>query len=166
MKKRIVIKVGTSSLTYDTGKINIRQIELLSQVISDLCHSGCEVALVTSGAIADYTVDLNGKQASNALRSVFLSRGEERCKVGVRVNHFYSDCVSNSLVKGVAQKGLNLSDVKLLPIPVPDISIQKQLVMIYEQLDKSKYIEYQLPFLTNLAKNKLQSFSRRNVYVH
>ena len=51
-KKRIVIKVGTSSLTYDTGKINIRQIERLSQVISDLCHSGCEVALVTSGAIA------------------------------------------------------------------------------------------------------------------
>lgn len=51
-KKRIVIKVGTSSLTYDTGKINIRQIELLAQVISDLCHSGCEVALVTSGAIA------------------------------------------------------------------------------------------------------------------
>ncbi|MBQ3181589.1 MAG: glutamate 5-kinase [Clostridia bacterium] len=52
MKKRIVIKVGTSSLTYDTGKINIRQIERLSQVISDLCHSGCEVALVTSGAIS------------------------------------------------------------------------------------------------------------------
>ena len=51
-KKRIVIKVGTSSLTFDTGKINIRQIERLSQVISDLCHSGCEVALVTSGAIA------------------------------------------------------------------------------------------------------------------
>lgn len=51
-KKRVVIKVGTSSLTYDTGKINIRQIEKLSQVISDLCHSGCEVALVTSGAIS------------------------------------------------------------------------------------------------------------------
>jgi len=51
-KKRIVIKVGTSSLTYNTGKINIRQIEILSQVISDLCHSGCEVALVTSGAIS------------------------------------------------------------------------------------------------------------------
>ncbi len=51
-KKRIVIKVGTSSLTYETGKINIRQIELLSQVISDICHSGSEVALVTSGAIS------------------------------------------------------------------------------------------------------------------
>ena len=51
-QKRVVIKVGTSSLTYETGKINIRQIELLSQVISDLCHSGCQVALVTSGAIS------------------------------------------------------------------------------------------------------------------
>ena len=65
--------------------------------------SVCDViSVVTSGAIADYTIDLNGKQASNAMRGVFLSRGEERCKVGVRVNHFYSDCVSNSLVKGVA----------------------------------------------------------------
>jgi len=51
-KKRVVIKVGTSSLTYDTGKINIRQIEALAQVISDLCNSGKEVALVTSGAIS------------------------------------------------------------------------------------------------------------------
>lgn len=51
-KKRIVIKVGTSTLTYNTGKINIRRIELLSQVISDLCHNGCEVVLVTSGAIS------------------------------------------------------------------------------------------------------------------
>ena len=50
-KKRVVIKVGTSTLTYDTGKINIRRIELLSQVISDLSHSGCEVVLVSSGAV-------------------------------------------------------------------------------------------------------------------
>lgn len=51
-KKRIVIKVGTSTLTYDTGKINIRQVELLSQVICDLRHSGCDVVLVSSGAVA------------------------------------------------------------------------------------------------------------------
>ena len=50
-KKRVVIKVGTSTLTYETGKINLRRIELLSQVISDLNHSGCEVVLVSSGAI-------------------------------------------------------------------------------------------------------------------
>lgn len=49
--KRIVIKVGTSSLTYDTGKINIRRIGRLVRVISDLKNSGIEVALVSSGAV-------------------------------------------------------------------------------------------------------------------
>ena len=65
--------------------------------------STCDViSVVANGAIADYTIDLNGKHSSNALRSVFLARGEERCKVAVRVNHQYSDCTSNSLVKGIA----------------------------------------------------------------
>ena len=65
--------------------------------------SVCDIiSVVTNGAIADYTIDLNGKHTSNSLRSVFLSRGEERCKVAVRVNHLYSDCTSNSLVKGIA----------------------------------------------------------------
>lgn len=49
--KRIVVKVGTSSLTYDTGKTNIRQMQRLVRVLSDLKNSGMEVALVTSGAI-------------------------------------------------------------------------------------------------------------------
>lgn len=49
--KRIVIKVGTSTLTYNTGKLNIRRVAKLTSVISDLVNSGVEVALVTSGAI-------------------------------------------------------------------------------------------------------------------
>lgn len=48
---RIVVKVGTSTLTYDTGKINIRRLSKLAQVLSDLKNAGREVALVTSGAI-------------------------------------------------------------------------------------------------------------------
>ena len=48
-----------------------------------------------------------------------------------------------SLVKGVAQKGLNLSDVKVLPIPVPEMKVQKQLVAICEQSDKSKFAAQQ-----------------------
>ena len=47
---RIVVKVGTSTLTYDTGKINIRRMSALARVLSDLKNSGREVALVTSGA--------------------------------------------------------------------------------------------------------------------
>ncbi|MGN1092328.1 MAG: glutamate 5-kinase [Monoglobaceae bacterium] len=49
--KRIVIKVGTSTLTHDTGKINLKRIEKLVQVISDLMNMGHEVILVSSGAI-------------------------------------------------------------------------------------------------------------------
>ncbi len=49
--KRIVVKVGTSTLTYDTGKINLRRLSKLAQVLSDLKNSGKEVVLVTSGAI-------------------------------------------------------------------------------------------------------------------
>lgn len=49
--KRIVIKVGTSSLTHNTGKTNIRQMKRLVTVISDIVNSGIEVALVSSGAI-------------------------------------------------------------------------------------------------------------------
>ena len=49
--KRIVIKVGTSSLTHSTGKTNIRQMKRLVTVISDIVNSGIEVALVSSGAI-------------------------------------------------------------------------------------------------------------------
>ena len=49
---RIVIKVGTSTLTHQNGNINIRRVENLCKVISDLKNSGLEVILVSSGAIA------------------------------------------------------------------------------------------------------------------
>lgn len=52
--------------------------------------------------------------------------------------------IIESQVKGVAQKGLNLSDVKLLPIPVPQMCIQRHLVEVYEQTDKSKYVGQKL----------------------
>ena len=49
---RIVIKVGTSTLTHGTGKLNIRRVELLCKVMSDLKNAGHELVLVSSGAIA------------------------------------------------------------------------------------------------------------------
>lgn len=49
--KRAVIKVGTSTLTYEGGRLNIRRIEKLVKTISDIRNSGIEVVLVSSGAI-------------------------------------------------------------------------------------------------------------------
>ena len=50
--KRIVIKVGTSTITYATGKRNFSQIDRLAREISDLQNQGKEMILVTSGAVA------------------------------------------------------------------------------------------------------------------
>ena len=49
--KRIVVKVGTSTLTYESGKPNIRRMESLARVLADLHHSGKEIVLVSSGAL-------------------------------------------------------------------------------------------------------------------
>ena len=48
---RIVIKVGTSTLAHATGRMNIRRVEALCKVLSDLKNAGHEIILVSSGAI-------------------------------------------------------------------------------------------------------------------
>lgn len=50
--KRVVVKVGTSTLTYSTGKLNLRRIELLVKTLSDLKNAGKQVVLVSSGAVS------------------------------------------------------------------------------------------------------------------
>ena len=50
-KKRIVVKVGTSTLTHGTGKLNIRRVEILVKTLADLQNAGHEIILVSSGAI-------------------------------------------------------------------------------------------------------------------
>lgn len=49
--QRIVIKVGTSTLTYKTGKLNLKLIDRMAMIISDLRNQGKEIVLVSSGAI-------------------------------------------------------------------------------------------------------------------
>lgn len=72
---RIVVKVGTSTLTHATGKINIRRVESLCRVLSDLKNAGHEMILVSSGAIgmgvgklmlSEKPADIPTKQAAAA----------------------------------------------------------------------------------------------------
>ena len=48
---RIIVKVGTSTLAHPTGHLNIRRVEHLCKVLSDIHNSGHELILVSSGAI-------------------------------------------------------------------------------------------------------------------
>jgi len=50
--KIIVIKIGSSSLTHETGKLNLKKIEILVKTISDLSNSGKNIILVSSGAVS------------------------------------------------------------------------------------------------------------------
>ena len=49
--KRIVVKVGTSTLTFKGGRLNLRRVETLVKVLCNLANSGKEIILVSSGAI-------------------------------------------------------------------------------------------------------------------
>ena len=73
---RITVKIGTSTLTYKTGRLNIRRIEALVKVLSDIKNAGHEVILVSSGAIGmgvgklnlpGRPTDVPGKQAAAAV---------------------------------------------------------------------------------------------------
>ena len=73
---RIVVKVGTSTLAYPTGRLNIQRVEQMCKVLSDLKNAGHEIILVSSGAIAmgfgklnlrERPKDMPTKQASAAV---------------------------------------------------------------------------------------------------
>lgn len=74
--RRVVVKVGTSTLTYANGRLNLRRIEALVRVLADLKNAGREMVLVTSGAIGvgagqlglrERPRDIVGKQAAAAV---------------------------------------------------------------------------------------------------
>lgn len=60
--KRVVIKVGTSTLTYENGRLNLRAVESLCKVLTDLQNSGKQMILVSSGAIGVGTGKLGLKE--------------------------------------------------------------------------------------------------------
>ena len=73
---RVVVKVGTSTLAHTGGRLNIRRVELLCKVLSDIKNAGHEVVLVSSGAIgmgvgklglSGRPGDMPGKQAAAAV---------------------------------------------------------------------------------------------------
>jgi len=50
--RRVVVKIGSSTLTHNTGLLNLRRMDKLVQVLSDIKNTGIELVIVTSGAVA------------------------------------------------------------------------------------------------------------------
>ena len=86
--KRIVVKVGTSTITYENGRMNMRNMDRLARAIADLMNSGRDVVLVTSGAIGvgvgcldlpERPSEMRDKQAVAAVGQCELMNVYSRC---------------------------------------------------------------------------------------
>lgn len=75
---RIVVKVGTSTLAHASGRINIRRVERLCRVLSDLLNYGHEIILVSSGAIGMGVgkLSLNGKPSDMSTKQAAAAVGQ------------------------------------------------------------------------------------------
>lgn len=73
-KKRIVIKIGSSTITHPTtGSLNLRKMEQLVRVLTDLKNQGKEVVLVSSGAIAV------GRKTLGLIEKPTLTKTKQAC---------------------------------------------------------------------------------------
>ncbi len=80
-KKRIVVKIGSSSLTHEaTGDMNLEKLEQLVRVLTDLSNQGKDVVLVSSGAIAvgRKTIKLDERPKEKAVKQACAAIGQTR----------------------------------------------------------------------------------------
>ena len=137
-KKKIVIKVGTSLLTYENGKINLQRMEKLVRVLADLSNSGRDVVLVSSGAVGvglgmigleNKPDKLVKKQALAAIGQVGLIRLYQKFfdeyKLTVAQVLLTRDGIENSLRRKNARNTINqLLEMGIIPV-VTKISVKK-----------------------------------------
>ena len=88
---RIIVKVGTSTLTYGNGKMNIRRTEKLCRVLSDIKNEGNEIILVSSGAIGMGVgkLGITGVKTDMALKQAAAAVGQ--CELMYTYDKYFSE---------------------------------------------------------------------------
>ena len=104
---RIVVKVGTSTLTNDAGKSDLRTTDRLACVLSDIQNMGYEVVLVSSGAIAVGRNKLNMTAKPDSMRMKQAAAAVGQCSLMYLYDKFFGD-----YDKTVAQILLNADDIE------------------------------------------------------
>ncbi len=103
---RIIVKVGTSTLTRENGRLNLANMDHLARVLSDLANMGHQVVLVSSGAIGIGTGKLNLAQRPRELRMKQAAAAVGQCEM----MHLY-DKLFGEYGRTVAQILLTADDV-------------------------------------------------------
>ena len=141
-KKRIVIKIGSSSLTHpETGRLNLRKLEVLARELCDLRNQGKDVVLVSSGAIATGVAALGLKE-----KPIELKRKQACAAVGqARLMMIYQKLFSeynqpsaqilmtkNTMVNNINRKNAQNTFNELLNLGVIPIVNENDSISTYE----------------------------------
>lgn len=106
-QNRIVVKVGTSTLTNRIGKNDLKSFDRLACVLSDIQNMGYEIILVSSGAIAVGANKLNMKKRPATMRLKQAAASVGQCSIMYLYDKFFSD-----YDKTIAQILLNAEDIE------------------------------------------------------
>ena len=107
--RRIVFKVGTSSLTYENGNVNLRKLEMLCKVLSDLHNSGKQIILVSSGAIGVGMGKLKLKQRPSETRYKQALAAVGQCELMFLYDKFFGE-YNNSVAQVLLTKNVVIND--------------------------------------------------------
>lgn len=88
---KIVVKVGTSTLTHETGRLNIRKIEALCKALSDIKNAGHEIILVSSGAIAMGAGKMNLSEKPSDIPSKQAAAAVGQCELMYTYDKLFSE---------------------------------------------------------------------------
>ena len=105
---RIVVKVGTSTIAHSTGCINIRHVEELCKVLSDLKNAGNEIILVSSGAIGMGVGKLSLKEKPTDMPTKQAAAAVGQCELMYVYDKLFSEYNHN--VAQILLTGLDLED--------------------------------------------------------
>ena len=107
--RRIVIKVGTSTLTYENGQVNLRRLEMLCKVLSDLHNSGKQIILVSSGAIGVGMGKLKLKSRPSETRYKQALAAVGQCELMFLYDKFFGE-YNNSVAQVLLTKNVVIND--------------------------------------------------------
>lgn len=146
-KKRIVIKIGSSSLTHSqTGRINLRKLEVLVREICDLQNQGKDVVLVSSGAIAVGVAALGLEKKPSELKKKQACAAVGQARLMMIYQQLFSEynhtaaqilMTKNTMVNNTNRKNAENTFEELLGLNVIPIVNENDSISTYE----SQFVE-------------------------
>ena len=148
-KKRIVIKIGSSSLTHsETGRLNRRKLEVLARELSDLRNQGKDVILVSSGAIATGVAALGMHEKPTELKEKQACAAVGQARLMMIYQKLFSEynqlsaqilMTKNTMVNNINRKNAQNTFDELLSLGVIPIVNENDSISTYELQNLEKF---------------------------